>query len=250
MSLAMRPRPAALTEQVAAGHVITVKNTFLEVSRASPERRTSSNVCLKTAPASLHTQGALLRSLLSAVDDADWCEGCDKDGTSTPTTADLAPEDTEPSTPSSEPPAGVWPPTPCSPKRQKITISLESGLDTDAFFGAPEHWMAHVPEWADEAAHWVGDWAGEQHGHTAMPLDCSSYEAVPAPPSYPPDFFPQQPASEPAPPLSEPAGSAIFPCVLNAPAPKCAPPLYAPQSVHAGLALSVSSGPEWSASDA
>jgi len=289
MSLAMRRRPAALTEQVQGEHVITVKNTFLEVSRVSPDCRPSSNDGLSTAPAALHAQGALRRSLLSAVGDSDCWEacqavrveqlyrtGCDasKGGASTPTTADSPLADTEQSTPSSEPPAEMWPPTPSSPMA-RVTISLaglagtpqsfaalQQGLESAAFLYSHEHWTPHPPtgdadaewpvahaEWSAEAAQWAGEatqWAVAGYEHAAMPPDCGSYDAglsaPPEPPRFPPDFFLSQSASEPAPP-SLPADGAIFPCVPNAPAPKCAPPSYAPQTIHSGFGLP--SGPEW-----
>lgn len=125
---------------------VVVKNTFIQVSEDAPGA-TDATSGLSTAPASLHRAGAMQRSLLAA-DDSTWTanqqgttdstERQDKQDaprgvtespiTSTSTTAASTPptpSQSVPATPAQD--AGdvcLWPPTPASPRRERVSLSL------------------------------------------------------------------------------------------------------------------------------
>ena len=122
---------------------VVVKNTFIQVSEDAPVA-TDTISGLSTAPASLHRAGVMQRSLLAA--DGSTCTTADSEGkereekqdaprgvaespaTSSSTTAASTtptPSQSVPATPAQD--AGdvcLWPPTPASPRRTRVSLSL------------------------------------------------------------------------------------------------------------------------------
>jgi len=226
---------------------VVVKNTFIQVSEDTPGV-THATSGLSTAPASLHRAGVMQSSLLAADGstwtpaDSDRKESEDKKDpprgvaespvTSISTTAastptPLTPSQSVPATPAQD--AGdvcLWPPTPASPRRTRVSLSLvdlteEPAPAAAAGAATPSIYTFHG--------------AGGMPPPTEAPAGFAPGPALlPPPPMEPPKLPPGvgseglQPSNGGPPPCGPaPLGKnnePIMACFANAPVPRYAPP--------------------------
>lgn len=222
---------------------VVVKNTFIQVSEDAPDRNG-----LSTAPASLHRAGVMQRSLLAAEGstrtpaDSDHKESEDalrgiseSPLTGTSTTAASTPptpsqSDLVPATPAHD--AGdvcLWPPTPASPRRTRVSLSLvdltEEPAPAAAGAGTPSIYNFNG--------------AGGMPPPTEAPARFAPGPALLPPPPMEPPKLPPGVGSEGlqvsdgglafGPPLCGPPplgknNEPIMACFANAPVPRYAPP--------------------------